>query len=706
MKSTSLLLVALSLVPLMSNSTPAQEDLRVHQTPDVIPVRVLDATSSFESLTKKEKLYAHWMSQASWIGALICFDQVSQESPAILELLLRMYSKHPVTLERNATQRGVSQKDLERSRTYAARFLSNTGNYLSFGDTKFIPGLPIETFAIIVESAAAVDEDMRLMELWREVSHKIYSLEKDERALNLEDRGVSSYYGEDVSKDDIAFIQEWMESEGMEAWNTRIFKHSGLLELRVASVQQSSRPVRHKDRQFTLSSGDFSSVLSEVVHAFKMAYSYCANDMQRTMIRKYIEHFESGDIDLHKDSMRAWVQDKGPAVETNIGFIETYRDPIHVRAEWEGLVAMVNRAQSASFQDLVNAAGTFIPKLPWDKVFEKDEYRRPDFTSLEVLAFANGGIPAGINIPNYDEIRMNEGFKNVSLGNVLKSRNDKTNRVDFILESDQQLYKDTVDEAFEVQVGLHELLGHGCGKLLSETAPGEFNFDRNAIDPLTGNKVASWYKPGQTWGSVFGSIASSYEECRAEAVGLHLCGDADVLKIFGHEGQEANDVTYINWLSMARAGLAALPFYNTETKQWGQAHMQGRFALLQVMLRAGDGFVSVQKSEDGHWNVHMDRSKIATVGYPAVAEFLKKLNIYKATANVEAGSWMYADYTSPDETMIQIRSYALDQRKPRHLWVQPVTDLDAMGNVILRTYPGTYQGVIDSFLDRYSFMVN
>ena len=40
--------------------------------------------------------------------------------------------------------------------------------------------------------------------------------------------------------------------------------------------------------------------------------------------------------------------------------------------------------------------------------------------------------------------------------------------------------------------------------------------------------------------------------------------------IFGHMGSAADDILYINWLNMVRAGLIGLEYYTPENKKWRQ----------------------------------------------------------------------------------------------------------------------------------------
>lgn len=111
-----------------------------------------------------------------------------------------------------------------------------------------------------------------------------------------------------------------------------------------------------------------------------------------------------------------------------------------------------------------------------------------------------------------------------------------------------------------IVTAIHELLGHGTGKLLTETTPGKYNFDRENLptNPLTGKVIETWYQPGQTWTGVFGKLATSVEECRAMLVSYYLADSKEVLSMFGYNDTStitADDRQY-PWTELAISCIA------------------------------------------------------------------------------------------------------------------------------------------------------
>ncbi|KAF2197104.1 dipeptidyl-peptidase III [Delitschia confertaspora ATCC 74209] len=682
--------------------------------PTVVPLAI---KPHFEALGEKEKLYAHHISRACFAGTRIVLRQVSPESESIYDFIIALHKHCHGDYSALQKQAGISSDDLNAYLEYAAQFLGNMGNYKSFGDSKFIPRISARK---LMELATVSPKILHIYETFKD---RIYE-DKDVGKMHLgyPDQGhVSTYYpnSPDITKDEITLVSDFLEGKKLLPENTRMRKAGDSYEVLIASAihDPSANERDLAETEWTLDNGkkvklvfgDYDKEMAVITAEIEKAKEYAANDTEVKMMEEYAKSFRTGSLEAFKESQRYWIKDKGPEVETDIGFIETYRDPQGIRGEWEGFVAMVNKERTRAFGKLVESAPKLIPLLPWDKSFEKDKFLSPDFTSLEVLTFAGSGIPAGINIPNYDDIRQTLGFKNVSLGNVLNAK-APDEKIPFIKDSDQDVYQKYRDPAFEVQVGLHELLGHGCGKLLQETSPGEFNFDikNPPISPLTGKPITTYYKPGQTWGSVFGSIAGSYEECRAECVAMALCCDFSVLQIFGFgDGKEdinseAGDILYAAYLSMARAGIAALEFWDPKSRKWGQAHMQARFSILRTFLNAGVEFCELEWKDDNleDLSIRLERSKILELGRPAVEEYLKKLHIYKSTADIENARKMYEEITSVEPFYEnKVRPAVLRKKQPRKVFVQANT-VERDGKVELKEYEGNSKGMIESFADR------
>ena len=168
----------------------------------------------------------------------------------------------------------------------------------------------------------------------------------------------------------------------------------------------------------------------------------------------------------------------------------------------------------------------------------------------------------------------------------------------FVDPSEAEALKKYSGPVHFIKNAIHELLGYGTGKMLSELSPGDFNFDPNnpPTNPVTGKAIETWYRPGEKWKAVFADLANTVEECRATLVSYYLPSfEGEVLSLFGYGEEEAaqereccvpylfrlrrslsltlkDTVLYYLYLIIGVLGLEALGSYSVETESWGDQH--------------------------------------------------------------------------------------------------------------------------------------
>ena len=534
----------------------------------------------------------------------------------------------------------------------------------------------------------------------------------------------SCYYpGEnDISPGEISLVSQYLEKHKILPENTRVHKTfvDGICvyELLLASVENNTShenmaKLPNSEACVRLVKGDHADELSAICHYLKRAAQYATNSIQETFLDLYQQSFYTGDLEIYKESQKTWIQDTNPAVENIFGFVEPYRDPYGVRAEFEGLVAISDRKETELLTRLVEESSKFIRRLPWATgtsendgkgPYEKSLFEPPDFTSIHALAYCSSIIFSGINLPNYNDIRQQHGFKNVIIANRMNAESDETQISPFVDASEAAAFQKHKYAASYIRVVLHELLGHGTGKLMTEE-DGEFNFDIKSppINPLDQRPIDSWYNSGQTWTGLFGDLATTVDECRAELVGAYLMDDVELLALFGFTSKSeitAQDLTYNVYVQLGVNGLRGLQNYNIESGRWGQAHSRAHFATLKCLLTDGNGFMRIDcNSAEDQITVYVDRSRIISDGKPALGRMLLRLHMYRSTADVKSCREYYEDLSRVDGPYVEWRRIVLAKKQPKWVFVQSNTFLVGE-RVILKNYDATPQGIIQSWAER------
>lgn len=214
------------------------------------------------------------------------------------------------------------------------------------------------------------------------------------------DTAQSAYYPGDsiITQEEIAAVSRSLEDHSIHPENTRIQKSSDsevhTFEVLQASIEHDTEStiieVPALGTNIRVTRGDHSAELAKICACLAEAKKHAANENQRLFLSQYIESFTTGDLETYRDSQRTWIKDKSPRVENIFGFVEPYRDPYGIRAEFEGLVAIKDLDETSTLTRLVENSITFIKRLPWaggienngKGVFEKALFEPPDFTSI------------------------------------------------------------------------------------------------------------------------------------------------------------------------------------------------------------------------------------------------------------------------------------------------------------------------------------
>ena len=223
---------------------------------------------------------------------------------------------------------------------------------------------------------------------------------------------ANNYYGEGVTQVEVEDFYARMKagkdtispiSYGL---NSRLVKENGKLVEKVWKV-----------------GGLYSPALEKIVSELQKAVAFAENDAQKSIIGKLIEYYQTGDLKIFDAYSILWVEDTASDVDFVNGFIETYGDPLGMKASWESTVNFINKEATKRTKVISDNAQWFEDHSPVDKRFKKEKVKGVSAKVITVSMLGGDCYPAtpiGINLPNADWIRRDHGSKSVTIENITK----------------------------------------------------------------------------------------------------------------------------------------------------------------------------------------------------------------------------------------------------------------------------------------------
>ena len=420
---------------------------------------------SFESLDEKQRELAYWLTQASIAIDPIAYDQFSRfglKEKRLLEGIV-------------AHSEGIDADVKAKIIDFTKLFWANKGNHNELTSQKFLPTF---TFAELRQAAQIAQKNGAFSSACGDLpaltTPKTLNEELETLRLSLFDPNFEPMLTAKNPSGGLDAIQASSNTfyEGVTLAELKDFHDAYALNSRVvkgADGKLREEVYRAGTPDGKIAPGLYATYLKRANEYLAKAQQVAA-PAQAKVIGDLIRYYQTGEREDWLQFGSDWVQNNGIVDFVN-GFIEIYRDARGAKASSQSFVSITDKAITETMTRLGQNANYFEQKAPWDARYKKQTFNPPVVKAIEtVIETGDFAVTViGDNLPNENEIHEKYGTKNFLFTSSTRALNNATGHATAEeFSASREIAERSVkyrDEAEDLMTALHEVIGHGSGKL-------------------------------------------------------------------------------------------------------------------------------------------------------------------------------------------------------------------------------------------------
>jgi dipeptidyl-peptidase-3 len=439
---------------------------------------------SFQALTPRQQALAYWLTQASIAIDPIIYDQLSAYGLRQKRLLEEIMA-HPD---------GIDPVTRVRVSEFAKLFWANRGNHNELTSQKFMPGCTFEELRRAAMSAQhhggfqTSYADLPPLKTPSDLRHELDDLRVSLFDATFEPMTVakSPVGGKDTIQASSNTFYPGLSLEDLKGFQEKYALNSRVVK--GADGKLTELVYRAGTPDGKVPPGVYATFLKRANDCLQKARVY-AEPEQAKAIDHLIRYYQTGEYAEWLAFGTAWVQNDA-TVDFDNGFIEVYRDARGAKGSSQSFVTITDKPVTTAMKKLGENAAYFERRAPWDAKYKLTSFKLPVVKAVETLIetgdFAVTTI--GDNLPNENEIHEKYGSKNfLFMGSkrALEEVNGKAAEDEFASDpAEIERAAKYGTEASDLLVAMHEVIGHGSGKLSDRVSGGAQPFLKEYFSTL------------------------------------------------------------------------------------------------------------------------------------------------------------------------------------------------------------------------------